>query len=234
MKDEPRIPDAPPHLQHLLRRCLDRDPRQRLQAIGEARILLQEAVPELTAKTQSRKEESRFPFASLRLGGEIFLALALLALLYFREKPPETPVVSRSIPSWKRPPPPPSRSCRTGPRGRSGDALGWRPPRSLRKSSPSSALAAWARSSVPATPSAWPASDSSTVELGDVGVMEYVPGKTLKGPEVRRCGAQLAAAAYCCDPRRGDSRYCCVYVARAGQGQARKQAGGARLVTNFG
>ena len=33
-------PDAPPPLRDLLRRCLERDPKQRLRDIGEARIVL--------------------------------------------------------------------------------------------------------------------------------------------------------------------------------------------------
>src|SRR5262249_53190009 len=38
---EPEIPQAlPPHVRALLRRCLERDPQQRLQAIGEARIAI--------------------------------------------------------------------------------------------------------------------------------------------------------------------------------------------------
>src|SRR4029078_9865988 len=34
-------PPTPPRVVDLLRRCLERDPRQRLQAIGEARIALE-------------------------------------------------------------------------------------------------------------------------------------------------------------------------------------------------
>ena len=48
---EPPIPESvPPYIRQLLRRCLDRDPSRRLQAIGEARIALENpAVPEPTA-----------------------------------------------------------------------------------------------------------------------------------------------------------------------------------------
>jgi eukaryotic-like serine/threonine-protein kinase len=37
--------DTPPAIKTLLRRCLEKDPKQRLQAIGEARILLRNAMP---------------------------------------------------------------------------------------------------------------------------------------------------------------------------------------------
>ncbi len=40
LKDPVIPPGLPPHLDRLLRRCLVKDPRQRLQAIGEARITL--------------------------------------------------------------------------------------------------------------------------------------------------------------------------------------------------
>jgi serine/threonine-protein kinase len=40
MKDAPVIPDAPPAIRQLLRRCLERDPHRRLRDIGEARIVL--------------------------------------------------------------------------------------------------------------------------------------------------------------------------------------------------
>ena len=38
--------DTPPHLRNLVRRCLQKKPRQRLQAIGEARIVLEEPMDE--------------------------------------------------------------------------------------------------------------------------------------------------------------------------------------------
>ncbi len=42
MTKDPALPEAPPAIASLLRRCLDRDWRRRLQAIGEARIILEE------------------------------------------------------------------------------------------------------------------------------------------------------------------------------------------------
>ncbi len=43
------LPDAARHVEPLLRRCLEKDPRKRLQAIGEARILLEAPAPEAPA-----------------------------------------------------------------------------------------------------------------------------------------------------------------------------------------
>jgi Tol biopolymer transport system component len=45
---------TPSHVRRLLRRCLDRDPRKRLQAIGEARIHLEESPQEEPARPQPR------------------------------------------------------------------------------------------------------------------------------------------------------------------------------------
>ena len=42
MKDTPVIPDAPAAIRHLMRRCLERDPRRRLRDIGEARVVLED------------------------------------------------------------------------------------------------------------------------------------------------------------------------------------------------
>ncbi len=50
MRDQPAIPpDLPPNIARLLRRCLEKDPRKRLQAIGEARLMLEELAPEAAA-----------------------------------------------------------------------------------------------------------------------------------------------------------------------------------------
>jgi len=42
---EPDLEKAPPRVRKLLRRCLEKDPKQRLRDIGEARFLLEEGVP---------------------------------------------------------------------------------------------------------------------------------------------------------------------------------------------
>src|SRR5439155_22978519 len=47
IKDKPNLDglpaDTPPTIRRLLRRCLEKDPQRRLQAIGEARIAIDEA-----------------------------------------------------------------------------------------------------------------------------------------------------------------------------------------------
>jgi serine/threonine protein kinase len=97
IKEEPkldRLPSStPPVIRRLIERCLNKDPKQRLQAIGEARITLQTpnnvepaAVPggdqpvELAASKKSR-------LAWITATSAI-LALAALAWVHFREIPP--------------------------------------------------------------------------------------------------------------------------------------------------
>jgi serine/threonine protein kinase len=51
---------TPAAIERLLRRCLERDPRRRLQAIGEARIVIEEA---LAGPGQEEKAASPAPLA---------------------------------------------------------------------------------------------------------------------------------------------------------------------------
>ncbi|HSC27588.1 MAG TPA: serine/threonine-protein kinase [Vicinamibacterales bacterium] len=56
MKDAPGIPDAPPAIQHLLRRCLEKDPRQRRCDIGEARIAIDKYLADPSASERGTGE----------------------------------------------------------------------------------------------------------------------------------------------------------------------------------
>ncbi len=89
MRDDPAIPAATPSIQHLLRRCLQRDPRQRLQAIGEARILLEGgAVPAVAEAVASRAPKSNRWW----MAATAALAVALLAVVaLFQRRPAEEP-----------------------------------------------------------------------------------------------------------------------------------------------
>jgi serine/threonine protein kinase/Tol biopolymer transport system component len=57
IRGEPRWPElpatTPPRLVELLHRCLEKDPRQRLQAIGEARIGVEQTLAEITVAANS-------------------------------------------------------------------------------------------------------------------------------------------------------------------------------------
>jgi Tol biopolymer transport system component len=73
MKDTPAIPDAPPAIQDLLRRCLQRDPRQRMRDIGEARLVLEDPK---TGEAPRHDVSSAPATASRRVGGLWWIAAA--------------------------------------------------------------------------------------------------------------------------------------------------------------
>ncbi len=88
---------TPPSIQRLIRRCLNKDPKQRLQAIGEARITIEEALsgtgvppvtdhgPEAHATTSARPAPLRIlPWA---LAGMLAIVAAVFAVGYFERAP---------------------------------------------------------------------------------------------------------------------------------------------------
>ncbi|MBZ5612307.1 MAG: protein kinase, partial [Acidobacteriia bacterium] len=52
IKEEPRLERVPAQVQRLLRCCLEKDPKQRLQAIGDWRLLLEEGAAPVTGASQ--------------------------------------------------------------------------------------------------------------------------------------------------------------------------------------
>ncbi len=82
---------VPSRIRELLRRCLQKDPRQRLQAIGEARIAIQEALsgsamPESSASGRSQQisRRSRGAWARTAIGVALGALLAGLVAWYLR------------------------------------------------------------------------------------------------------------------------------------------------------
>jgi Tol biopolymer transport system component len=97
MKDAPpldRLPaDTPPAVRRLIARCLEKDPRQRLQAIGEARILLSGPLEEAASTTQPAAIPARASKLPWAVSAALLLTLATLAFRHFREQPPAVPTV---------------------------------------------------------------------------------------------------------------------------------------------
>src|SRR5215469_12442928 len=84
--------DTPQHVEILIRRCLMKDRKQRLQAIGEARIALEN--PPLLAAPQpaeSRAAKIRTGFFSWGAAAVFALLAGALSFLHFREQPPDPP-----------------------------------------------------------------------------------------------------------------------------------------------
>ena len=82
---------APERVRPLLRACLQRDPRKRLQDIGDARLLLD--VPS-TAATTATPASSRAARIAWVAAAAAVIALAVLAVVHLRESPP-TQAVTR-------------------------------------------------------------------------------------------------------------------------------------------
>jgi serine/threonine protein kinase len=69
MKDSPPLALTPVPMRPLLRRCLQKNPRQRLQAIGEARIALENPAPaEIPTATRVTRRAAAFPADQARDG----------------------------------------------------------------------------------------------------------------------------------------------------------------------
>ena len=119
MKDQvtlDKLPeDTPSAIRKLLGRCLERDPRRRLQSIGEARIVIEDVIAGVTADenrpapVQPRTQVPKWPFAVAALGilgAAVALgwawsrpAPALPAVTRFTLSPPENVVLSITSPN---------------------------------------------------------------------------------------------------------------------------------------
>jgi len=86
---------VPPRAHKLLRWCLEKDRKQRLQAIGDARRLLSESGAESPARAEARPSKWLWP--SVGAMAVLVVALAVVSFLHFREQAPETPLVKVSI-----------------------------------------------------------------------------------------------------------------------------------------
>jgi serine/threonine protein kinase/Tol biopolymer transport system component len=97
IKDAPpldRLPAATPStVRRLIARCLEKDPRQRLQAIGEARIALSAPFEETTTITQPAAIPARASKLPWAVAAALLLGLAALAFRHFREQPSAAPTV---------------------------------------------------------------------------------------------------------------------------------------------
>ena len=95
--DWPKLPSATPaYLRRLLERTLAKDRRQRMQAIGEARIALEN--PGFSAQASSAETRHVLrPVAWMAAAAVLLLALVGLAVVHFREAQPESQVVRTAI-----------------------------------------------------------------------------------------------------------------------------------------
>jgi serine/threonine-protein kinase len=89
IKDEPKWERVPPQVRRLLRSCLTRDPKQRLQAIGDWRLLLEEQAPPATAR------DAKVPWIT---AGVLAVALGIALWAPWRsERPVDRPLVRLDV-----------------------------------------------------------------------------------------------------------------------------------------
>ncbi len=81
IKSEPDWTPVPPRFQRLLRTCLEKDPKKRLQAIGDARLLLDEA----SAQVIDRSKSSYAPWI---IAATVAIAAAAMGWMAYRGKRP--------------------------------------------------------------------------------------------------------------------------------------------------
>ena len=96
LNKEPDLSQTPPPMRKLLRWCLEKDRKDRLQAIGDARRLLAEAPAVEVASTQPTSSiQSRLAWTVAALA---LIGLGTMSWLHFREAPREQPRVHLSVP----------------------------------------------------------------------------------------------------------------------------------------
>jgi len=105
---EPDLERVLPQVRKLLRRCLEKDPKQRLRDIGDARSLLEEveAGPTIVLpvpRSAPARRERLVWIASLAVAAVLIVALAIPAARHLREAPPAEMRVEINTPSTTAP-----------------------------------------------------------------------------------------------------------------------------------
>ncbi len=88
--------DTSDTIQCLLRRCLTKDRRQRLQAIGEARIVLENPGATDRSTQATRLPHEKLPWA---VAAMLLLGFGVLSFVHFREQPPKLEINRFAVPA---------------------------------------------------------------------------------------------------------------------------------------
>ena len=97
IKDEPKLDDVPVRLRSLVARCLNKDPRHRLQAIGEARIIFENPQVRQVSEPVKQATQSWLGIGASIVAGVLLIALGILSFIHFRETPPVAPMTRLHI-----------------------------------------------------------------------------------------------------------------------------------------
>ena len=94
---QPDLDRAPFQARRLLGECLQKDPKERLRDIGDAKRQVLEAPAQKFTAIAPQTSSHRNTLVALGIATVAMLAVATLSAIHFREKPPETPVFRTSI-----------------------------------------------------------------------------------------------------------------------------------------
>jgi serine/threonine-protein kinase len=95
MRDQPSLEAVPATVRPLLERCLEKNPRQRLQAIGEARIALEKPSPVQVRQASDRLRPHWVPWAVTCV--LLFIAAGLGVAYWRASRPVEHPFIRLSV-----------------------------------------------------------------------------------------------------------------------------------------
>ena len=87
---EPDMSGVPTKVRRLLKSCLEKDPKQRLQAIGDWRLLLEDE-----PQVENLRQRSQLPWALAAVAA--LVALAAVLFLYLRRTPVDQTVIKVSV-----------------------------------------------------------------------------------------------------------------------------------------
>jgi serine/threonine protein kinase/Tol biopolymer transport system component len=100
VKERPDLSAAPERMRRLLEACLEKDPKKRLQAIGDAQYLMAESAAGMAPSAAPSRRSSIVAWVA---AGALAAALGVVSMVHFRETPPPPLTLSVAIPQDSRP-----------------------------------------------------------------------------------------------------------------------------------
>ncbi len=98
LRAEPQWNAIPVSMRRLVRRCLDKNPKQRLRDIGEARVAIEEVPAGQAEEPLTAAKASKFRNAPMLLAAPLLLATLVISAVHLRETPPVEHVMRATIP----------------------------------------------------------------------------------------------------------------------------------------
>ena len=95
LKDEPDLTQVPLKIRRLLQSCLQKDPKHRLQAIGDWDLLLNSGAGSGVGAGSQAAQRSRVGKIAIGAAAIFALAAAAVSFVHLREAPPATPELTQ-------------------------------------------------------------------------------------------------------------------------------------------